>query len=140
MVKLIVGLKGSGKTKTLIDMANTTGETSNGSVVCIEKGRKLLHEIKYFVRLFDVDEYNINTGNSLYGFVCGIYASNHDITDIFIDGTLKICNGDVPLFAQFVDEIDRFLATPNNVDVVLTASIKYEDLPEGLKKYVIEHQ
>lgn len=137
MVKIIVGLKGSGKTKTLIDMANTAGETSNGSVVCIEKGNKLLHEIKYFVRLIDVDEYDITTANSLYGFVCGICASNHDITDIFIDSTLKICAGDIPLFTQFVEETDKFLAS-NNVNIVMTVSMKIEDLPEKLKKFVVE--
>ncbi len=137
MVKIIVGLKGSGKTKTLIDMANTAGETSKGSVVCIEKGNILLHEIKYFVRLVDVDEYDITTANSLYGFICGICASNHDITDIFIDSTLKICAGDVALFAQFVEEADRFVAS-KNVNIVLTASMKYEDLPDNLKKFVAE--
>lgn len=137
MVKIIVGLKGSGKTKTLIDMANSAGEKSNGSVVCIEKGNKLLHEIKYFVRLIDVDQFDITTARSLYGFMCGIYASNHDITDMFIDGTYALCERDMGLFAEFVRELDKVLSK-ENVNVVLTASMKYEDLPEDLQKFVIQ--
>ncbi len=137
MVTIIVGLKGSGKTKTLIDMANNAGENSKGSVVCIEKGNKLLHEIKYFVRLIDVDQYDITTANSLYGFMCGIYASNHDITDIFIDGTYALCERNMEAFAAFVRELDKVLS-PNNVNIVLTASMKYEDLPEDLQKFVLQ--
>ncbi len=137
MVKIIVGLKGSGKTKTLIDMANHAGETSQGSVVCVEKGNKLLHEIKYYVRLIDVDQFDITSARSLYGFLCGIYASNHDITDIFIDGTYAICERNMELFSAFVREIEQILS-PNNVNVVLTASMRYEDLPEDLRQYVLQ--
>ncbi len=138
MVKIIVGLKGSGKTKTLIDMVNTAGETSKGSVVCIEQGNKLLHEVKYVVRLIDVNEYDITSASSLYGFICGICASNHDITDIFIDGTLRICERNIENFALFVDELAKFVAN-GDVNVVMTASMKYEDLPESTKQYVIQH-
>ena len=135
MVKLIVGLKGSGKTKTLINLVNTAGETSNGAVVCIEKGKNLIHEIDAKVRLINTDDYNLSTANSLYGFICGVCASNYDITDIFVDGTMRICQRDINLIAQFIAEADALL-TANNINLTLTISIKPEDLPEGLAKYV----
>lgn len=135
MVKLIVGLKGSGKTKTLINLVNTAAESTKGAVVCIQKGSNLIHEITRSVRLINADDYNITTANSLYGFVCGVCASNYDITDIFVDGTMRICQRDLALIEQFVTEAEAILA-PNNINLTLTLSLDPSDLPEGLKKYV----
>ncbi len=135
MVKLIVGLKGSGKTKTLINLVNTAAETTKGAVVCIQKGSNLIHEITRSVRLINADDYNITTANSLYGFVCGVCASNYDITDIFVDGTMRICQRDLALIEQFVTEAEAILA-PNNINLTLTLSLDPSNLPEGLKKYV----
>ncbi len=135
MVKLIVGLKGSGKTKTLINLVNAAGETSKGAVVCIEKGKNLIHEIDASVRLINTEEYNISTANSLYGFVCGICASNYDITDIFVDGTMRICQRDTALIAQFVKEAEELL-NAQNINLTLTLSIDAKDLPESLKAYL----
>ena len=135
MVKLIVGLKGSGKTKTLINLVNTAADTTKGAVVCIQKGSNLIHEITRSVRLINADDYNITTANSLYGFVCGVCASNYDITDIFVDGTMRICQRDLALIEQFVTEAEAILA-PNNINLTLTLSLDPSDLPEGLKKYV----
>ena len=133
MVKLIVGLKGSGKTKTLINLVNTAGKASNGAVICIEKGANLIHEIDNQIRLINSEEYNISTANSLYGFICGILASNYDITDIFVDGTMRICQRDVNLIAQLVSEMDELL---KDVNLTMTLSLDAADLPESLAKYV----
>ena len=102
MIKLIVGIKGTGKTKQLIDMANAAVTATKGCVICAEKGNKLIHEIKYQARLVDVDEYAIDDARSLYGFVSGMFASNHDVTDLFIDSALKICNNDINEFIRCV--------------------------------------
>ena len=110
MIKLIVGLKGTGKTKTLIEMANAALEKTNGSVICLEKGDKLKFDVKYQIRLIDTDEYAVNDAQALYGFAAGILASNHDITDLFIDSALKICG----------DDIDAFEKTINAIDVICT--------------------
>lgn len=135
MVKIIVGLKGSGKTKTLINLVNNAANTTKGAVVCIQKGSNLIHEITRSVRLINADDYNITTANSLYGFVCGVCASNYDITDIFVDGTMRICQRDLALIEQFVKEADAILA-PANINLTLTLSLDPSDLPEGLKSYV----
>lgn len=135
MIKLVVGLKGSGKTKTLIERANAAAEETKGSVVCIEKGDKLIHEIKYQVRLVDTDEYNVTTAASLYGFIAGMFASNHDITSVFVDSALKICGNDMATFEQFVIELDK-LADKSSFEVFMTSSCTAESLPESLKKYL----
>lgn len=90
MIKLIVGTKGSGKTKTLIDMAKAAAETSKGNVVCVEKGDKLAREVPTSVRLINSDEYQVKGFANLYGFLAGILAGNYDITHLFVDGTFKI--------------------------------------------------
>lgn len=135
MIKLVVGLKGSGKTKTLIERANAAADETKGSVVCIEKGDKLIHEIKYQVRLVDTDEYNVTTAASLYGFIAGMYASNHDITNVFVDSALKICGNDMATFEQLVIELDK-LTAKNSFDVFMTSSCTAESLPESIKKYL----
>lgn len=134
MVKLIVGLKGSGKTKTLIDLVNKAAEESKGSVICIEKGNKLNFDITHKARLIDTDSFAVADGQALYGFVAGISAGNHDITDIFIDSALKICGDDMDAFTLFVKEIDK-LAASAGFACVMTASAKIEDCA-ALKEYL----
>ena len=106
-MKLIIGVKGTGKTKTLIEMVNSTIDSSNGSVICIEKGDKLKFDIKYQCRLIDSDEYFVCDAQSLFGFIAGIFASNHDVTDLFIDSALKICGNDADAFDVFLGEMNK---------------------------------
>ena len=133
MLKLIIGVKGTGKTKALISMVNTAVDHSHGDVVCIEKGVKLRYDVKYQARLIDTNEYFICDAQSLYGFVAGIFASNHDVTDLFIDSALKICNDDVAAFDSFVEEVNA-LATKLNINIVMTSSIPVESASETVKQ------
>lgn len=135
MVKLIVGLKGTGKTKTLIEMVNSAAKDSHGSVICLELGDKLRYDISYQARLVDVSEYGIEDSHDLGGFVCGMYASNHDITNVFIDSALKICKNDVKSFSEFFLKTAKF-AEKNEFDLVVTSSIEAKDLPEEVKAYL----
>ena len=132
MIKLFIGGKGSGKTKTLIELTNNAAHTSNGSVVCIEKGDKLKHEITYKARLIDTDAYAVCDAEALYGFIAGILASNSDITDIFVDSALKICGNDVAAFETMLPKLEKI---SENVNLVMSASIAVEEAPEGVKKY-----
>ena len=135
MVKLIVGVKGSGKTKTLISMVNEAVETSKGDVVCVEKGIKLRYDVDYHARLINIDEYFVIGATALYGFIAGILASNHDVSDLFVDAALRICQDDVDAFERFVNDLDE-LADRYKVNVVLTSSIPVESVSEGLKKFI----
>ena len=135
MVKVIIGVKGTGKTKALISMVNEAAEKTNGTVVCIEKGVGLRFDIKHSVRLINTNEYLVFDAEALYGFVAGILASNHDVTDLFIDGALKISNNDIAGFEAFLKEIDE-LTAKLDVNVVMTSSIPTEDASDLVKKYI----
>ena len=135
MLKMIVGVKGTGKTKTLISMVNAATELSAGSVVCIEKGTNLRFNVKYQARLINVDEYSLTDAQSLYGFIAGVYASNQDITHIFVDGTYKICNKNMVEFEKFVLETAKF-ADEADINVVMTVSVPAEEIPESVKQYM----
>ena len=135
MLKLIIGVKGTGKTKTLINMVNTAVENSQGSVVCIEKGVKLRYDVKYQARLINTEEYYVADANALYGFLAGIFASNHDVTDLFIDSALKICNNNLAEFDVFVAALAKLLEKVD-VNVVITSSIPVEEASETVKKYL----
>ncbi len=135
MVKLITGIPGTGKTKTLIGMVNEAVKTSKGNVVCIEKGIKLRFDIDYNARLINADEYLIDDAQSLFGFVSGVIASNHDVTEIFIDAALKICNYDIAAFEKAVLELDS-LSEKTGVNIVLTSSIPKGEESEEIKKYL----
>ena len=135
MLKLIIGKKGSGKTKTLITMVNEALAMTKGDVVCIEKGDKLKFDIKYQCRLIDTDVYGITDFDALYGFIAGIFASNHDVTDLFVDSALKIGKNDAVAFDAFVDAVNA-LAEKLDVRCVMTSSIPVEEASETVKKYL----
>ena len=132
MIKLFIGAKGSGKTKTLIELVNNATSASNGSVVCIEKGDKLTHDITYKARLVDTDAYKITDAISLYGFIAGILASNNDITDVFVDSALKICGNDVAAFEVMLKKLESISEDKN---IVMTVSIAVEECPDAIKAY-----
>ncbi len=132
MIKLFIGGKGSGKTKTLIEMVNNAVTESKGNVVCIEKGDKLIHDITYKARLIDTDAYSVCDADALYGFIAGILASNSDITDIFVDSALKIIGNDVVAFEAMLAKLNKITA---EVNLVMTSSITVEDCPEAVKAY-----
>ncbi len=135
MLKLMIGVKGTGKTKTLIEMVNNAVNETSGAVVCIEKGDKLRYDIKYQARLVNTKEYMIADAQSLYGFVAGILASNHDVTDLFIDSALKICNEDREAFEKMLDELNA-LVEKTGTKLFITSSMPIEEATDGVKKYI----
>ena len=135
MLKLIIGVKGTGKTKALINLVNNAVEASHGSVVCIEKGAKLRYDVKYQARLIDTNEYFVNDAQALFGFIAGILASNHDVTDLFVDSALKICENDNAAFDKFLSEMEALIAKLN-VNIVMTSSIPTEEASETVKKFL----
>ena len=135
MLKLIIGLKGSGKTKQLIELANRAVEVSPGHVVCVEKSNKLMLDLKHSVRLVDTEAYSITNAQELYGLVCGILATNYDVKDLFLDSSLKICNNDVAQWVEFLTKLDA-VCKKYEVQCVTTSSIDQSDLPKVLEQYV----
>lgn len=137
MIKLIIGNKGSGKTKLLIDKVNSTVKSTNGDVVCIEKGMKLTLELDHKVRLIDAEEYAINGYDAFYGFVQGVLAGNYDIKEIFVDGILKIGAKDGEKDFDGLGELlaKLYKQIPADVTVLFTVSASEEDLPDSVLKF-----
>ena len=105
MVNLLIGTKGTGKTKRLIAQANEAIESSKGYVAVVARGMELRYDINHRARLIDVKEYGIQGVDMLFGFLSGICAGNYDVTDIFVDTTLKIIGDDIETLAAFVEKL-----------------------------------
>ena len=136
MVKVIMGLKGSGKTKQLIDTINSAVKNEPGSMVCIEKGNALTFDVDYRVRLIDASEYDIGSYAFLKGFVSGLHAGNFDITHIFIDHLYKLAGSKDPEeTASFLSWCDAFGKT-NNLKFTISISDDVSTLPESITKYL----
>lgn len=134
MIKIVMGLKGTGKTKTLIEAVNNAAEVEHGNVVCIEKGDKLKFDISHKVRLVNSDEFDIKDFDMFYGFLCGLVAGNYDITHIFIDSVMKICGeDDLKAFDVFLDELKNI---PNDVSVFMTVSRDVSEATDTIKRYM----
>ncbi len=125
MIKIIIGKKGSGKTKLLVDMVNTAANESLGNVVCIEKGDTLTYSVTHKARLIDADAFGISGYDEYYGMLAGIKSGNHDVTHIFGDATLRIGTRDYDELAAFFQRIAKI----DDVEFVFTVSADKSDLP-----------
>ncbi|MCL2508488.1 MAG: hypothetical protein FWF05_04865 [Oscillospiraceae bacterium] len=131
MISLIIGRRGSGKTKHLIELVEETVRSSDGNVVCIEKEPKLTYDVNYRVRLIDTDHYAISGYDAFYGFLCGVCAGDHDITDILIDATLRIGGRDYEQLADFLKKADTLCKTSHK-KFTFTISADKAELPERI--------
>ena len=135
MVRVIMGKKGSGKTKQMIDMINSAVQTEHGNVVCIEQGKKLTLDIHYQIRLVEASDYDLANYTALKGFVSGLYAGNYDITHVFIDSLTKIAGGDCNAETEaFLDWLDKF-GEEHNIKFTVTISDDAALAPDGIKKF-----
>ena len=135
MIRVIVGKKGSGKTKQVIEMINSAVDTEHGNVVCIEKGEKLMLDISHKIRLVEASEYDIADYTAMKGFISGLYAGNYDITHIFIDSLTKIIGAEVNFETEkFLDWLNAF-NQKNGIKFTITISDEESLMSEGIKKY-----
>ena len=135
MIHVIMGLKGSGKTKKLIDAIHAAVAEAHGDVVCIEYGRKLTYDVTYKVRLVDSKEYGISSPEMLKGFLSGLHAGNFDITNVFIDNLYKTIGTDIAAAEDFVAWCAKF-ASDNNMEITITISEDPANLSEAVKQFV----
>lgn len=132
MISLIIGHKGSGKTKILVDHVNAAVTKTSGNVICVEKEPKLTYDVNYRARLVSTDNFSVTGFDAFYGFLSGICAGDHDITDIFVDATFKICGSkDFEALADFMAKIDA-LSKISNIQFTFTVSTDVENLPERI--------
>ena len=134
MVSLIIGNKGSGKTKKLISLINEAVDKSNGTVVCIEKSPLLTYEVTHKARLIETERYGVEGVDAFYGMICGIIAQDHDITEIFVDATFKIVGRDYEAFADLIKKVSD-ISKLSDTDFVFTVSEDEDKLPTRLFEY-----
>lgn len=134
MIKLITGKKGTGKTKIIIDMMNEAVASTNGNLVCIEKGSNLRTQISYKIRWCDTEYFKVNGYDSFYGFIAGMLAGNYDIKEIYVDGILKIGGVDFDELAIMLEKIS--VLSGEDTTIVFTLSADEADLPASVKKFI----
>ena len=135
MIHVIMGLKGSGKTKKLLDSIHDAVAEAHGDVVCIEYGRKLTYDVTYKVRLVDSQEYGISSPEMLKGFLSGLHAGNFDITNVFIDNLYKTIGKDVAAAEEFIAWCAKF-AADNSMEITISISEDPANLSDAVKQYV----
>lgn len=136
MIHVIMGLKGSGKTKRLIDSIHEAVAEAHGDVVCIEYGKKLTYDLNYRVRLVDSKEYGICNLDMLKGFLSGLHAGNFDITHIYIDNLYKTIGDDRAAGEAFINWCAGF-AQANSIEITITVSDEPANAPDSIKQYII---
>ena len=136
MIQVIMGLKGSGKTKKLIDSINQTAKSAAGDVVCIEYDKKLTFDISYRVRLVDSKEYGIDNIDKLKGLVSGLHAGNYDITNVYIDNLYKTIGTDRAAGEEFILWCAKF-AEANYMEITITVSDDPAGASEAVKAFLV---
>ncbi len=137
MVKIIMGLKGSGKTKKLVELVREAVNIGGGDVVCIEKDRKLTYDIPYQARLIDAGAYGIGTYEFLKGFISGIHAGNYDITHVFVDNFYKLVDDKSPeSFDTFIAWLDKF-SEAEKIEFVISVSADVATASDNIKEHLI---
>ena len=136
MVRVIKGVKGTGKTKQMIELINTAVQNEHGNVVCIERGPKLTYDINYKIRLVEASQYDMKDYDFLKGFISGLYAGNYDITHIFIDSLTKIVPSEATdlMVEEFLDWLNNF-GEDNGIKFTVTISADSSLASDGVKKY-----
>lgn len=136
MIQIISGEKGKGKTKILIDKANTEVRAAKGSIVYLDKSNKHMYELSNKIRLENVRDYFIENASEFIGFLCGIISGNHDLQAVFLDSFLKIAYVNDDNFEDVYSKLEK-ISDQFNVDLILSVSMNYNQLPENMKKNVI---
>ncbi|MBD5542985.1 MAG: twitching motility protein PilT [Lachnospiraceae bacterium] len=136
MVQLIVGNKGKGKTKHLLDKVNNQVKEAAGNIVYLDKSTKHMFELNNKVRLIDVSQYMIEESAEFVGFISGIISQDHDLQQMYLDSFLKIACLEGQDITDTVEKLEK-LGDTYKVDFVLSVGMDKEELPEGMKEKVI---
>lgn len=136
MIQIIAGKKGSGKTKRLIDLTNSTAKESNSDVIFLDDDNRYMFDVDHKVRFVNVADYHVNSPEMFTGFLCGMLSSNFDIGTIFVDSFLKLCKKELAESEGIVNTLKE-LCDKHNVNFVLSLSADLAEVPEFMKEYLI---
>ena len=137
MVKLIMGPKGTGKTKALVELVKQAAEQESGSVICLEKDKNLTFDVPYTARLIHASDYSFGSFEFFKGFISGLHAANYDITQVFIDNLLKMFDEDIDIdtLAKILDALDAF-GEKEGIKFTVTATGDPAECGDNIKKYL----
>lgn len=135
MIQLIVGVKGKGKTKQLLDKVNAEIKTANGSIAYVDKSIRHMHDLNNKVRLINISEYPITNCDEFIGFLCGILSSDNDLEQIYLDSFLSIANLEGKDISEAIDKLTR-ISVKFKTEFIVSISMDEKDLPENAKPYV----
>ena len=136
MVRLIMGMKGSGKTKQLIEMINNAAKDEPGNVVCIEADKNMTYDIHYHIRLIDAQEYKLNNFDLVRGIISGLYAGNYDISHVFVDNLCKMVGREVDAETEkFLCWLDTF-GERNGIKFTVAISAEPSMATDGMQKFL----
>ena len=135
MVELIVGKKGKGKTKVLLDKVNNAVKEANGSIVYLDKSTKHMYELNNKVRLIDVSSYPLKNADEFVGFVCGIISQDHDLEQIYLDSFLKVSKLEDADVTDTLEQLDK-ISQKYGISVIVSISLDKEEIPESLHEKI----
>lgn len=135
MFTLIAGKEGSGKTKTLIELANSKVKASSGNVIFIDDDHRHMLDLHHDLRFISMDETPVKTPDEFFGFLCGLISNNYDIETIYIDGLTKVVSSNMDQIDSFVNRA-KGIAEKHQIEIFSTINCEAENLPESLKPYL----
>jgi hypothetical protein len=137
MIQLILGKKGSGKSKQIVQQANELVKDAKGDIVFIDDDNRYVYDLKHEIRFVNSSEYYVDDVNMFYGFICGMLSQDFDISHIFIDGIKNMVHKDLIEMEGLFKNLNRILKK-NNVKAVIVVSADPKTIPEYIKKYISE--
>ncbi len=136
MIQVIFGRKGSGKTKRILDMANTSMKTAKGEIVFIDDDNRYMFDLRHEIRFVNAKDYKISSPDMFLGFLSGIVAANYDMNEMYVDGFLRLVEADINDLGPFFERLES-LAASHDLRVIISTTAKTDEPPEYLKKYII---
>lgn len=136
MIQLIIGEKGKGKTKVLLDKANSEIKNVNGNIVYLDKSAQHMYELNNKVRLIDVTGFPITNSDEFLGFVCGIISQDHDLEQMYLDSFLKIAHLEGTNVSATLEKLEK-ISEQFGVNFIISISLTKDQLPESMKDSII---
>lgn len=136
MIQIIAGEKGKGKTKILIEKANSAVTNAKGSIVYLDKSNKHMYELSNKIRLINVKDYCIENYSEFIGFVCGLVSQDHDLEAVFLDSFMKIACSEGPNLTLMMNKLER-ISKEYGIDFVISISMNEADFPDPLKESIV---
>ena len=137
MIGVIFGQKGSGKTKHILELANKAAKEARGSIVFIDDDNSYMFDLNTSIRFINAKEYQIVSPRMLYGFLCGIAASDFDLEYIYIDGLMNFIHTELPTISELFTQLDAF-SKQRGIQVVMSVSGSSDNVPDFMKEYVLQ--